>query len=115
MAVDRIGLRLADARRARETGVSVAEIVRRSIDTELRSLVVDDGEDAKPTTGFQRVVQRAVLHVQNSGRDEVTGADVRVLLVEDHAMVARGIEAALAVANPRPSTDSHFTVPTMKA
>ena len=47
------------------------------------------GEDAKPTTGFQRVVQRAVLHVQNSGRDEVTGANVLVALFterESHAV-----------------------------
>src|SRR3954463_9743966 len=40
------------------------------LDTELKSLVVDDGEDAKPTAGFQRVIQRAVIHVQSSGRDE---------------------------------------------
>jgi ATP-dependent Clp protease ATP-binding subunit ClpA len=51
--------------------------------------VIEDGEDAKPTTGFQRVVQRAVLHVQNSGRDEVTGANVLVALFterESHAV-----------------------------
>jgi ATP-dependent Clp protease ATP-binding subunit ClpA len=55
----------------------------------LITLVMDDGEDAKPTTGFQRVVQRAVLHVQNSGRDEVTGANVLVALFterESHAV-----------------------------
>src|SRR2546430_11724438 len=32
------------------------------VDQELITLVIEDGEDAKPTTGFQRVVQRAVLH-----------------------------------------------------
>ena len=48
------------------------------VDNELRSLVVDDGEDAKPTAGFQRVIQRAVIHVQSSGREEVTGANVLV-------------------------------------
>ena len=37
------------------------------LDTELKSLVVEDGEDAKPTAGFQRVIQRAVIHVQSSG------------------------------------------------
>ena len=50
---------------------------------------MDDSEEAKPTTGFQRVVQRAVLHVQNSGRDEVTGANVLVALFterESHAV-----------------------------
>ena len=59
------------------------------VDDELLTLVIEDGEDAKPTTGFQRVVQRAVLHVQNSGRDEVTGANVLVALFterESHAV-----------------------------
>ena len=58
------------------------------LDTELRSLIVDDGEDAKPTAGFQRVIQRAVIHVQSSGRDEVTGANVLVAVFserESHA------------------------------
>jgi ATP-dependent Clp protease ATP-binding subunit ClpA len=59
------------------------------IDEELATLTIDDGEDAKPTTGFQRVVQRAVLHVQNSGREEVTGANVLIALFserESHAV-----------------------------
>jgi ATP-dependent Clp protease ATP-binding subunit ClpA len=58
------------------------------VDDELTSLIVDDDEDAKPTAGFQRVIQRAVIHVQNSGRDEVTGANVLVALFaerESHA------------------------------
>ncbi|MFZ5668016.1 MAG: ATP-dependent Clp protease ATP-binding subunit ClpA [Pseudomonadota bacterium] len=58
------------------------------LDTELRSLVVEDGEDAKPTAGFQRVIQRAVIHVQSSGRDEVSGANVLVAVFserESHA------------------------------
>ncbi len=54
--------------------------VQKFIDTDLATLVIEDGEDAKPTTGFQRVVTRALLHVQNSGRDEVTGANVLVAL-----------------------------------
>ncbi|MEI9932393.1 MAG: Clp protease N-terminal domain-containing protein [Rhizomicrobium sp.] len=49
--------------------------LQKYVDEELMTLVIEDGEDAKPTTGFQRVVQRAVLHVQNSGRDEVTGGE----------------------------------------
>jgi len=63
--------------------------LQKYIDEELMTLVIEDGEDAKPTTGFQRVVQRAVLHVQNSGRDEVTGANVLVALFterESHAV-----------------------------
>ncbi|QUD88461.1 ATP-dependent Clp protease ATP-binding subunit ClpA [Phenylobacterium montanum] len=58
------------------------------LDTELSSLVVDDGEDAKPTAGFQRVMQRAVIHVQSSARDDVTGANVLVAIFserESHA------------------------------
>src|ERR1041385_7213477 len=63
--------------------------LRKYVDEELVTLVIEDGEDAKPTTGFQRVVQRAVLHVQNSGRDEVTGANVLVAIFterESHAV-----------------------------
>jgi ATP-dependent Clp protease ATP-binding subunit ClpA len=58
------------------------------IDNELKSLVVDGGDDAKPTAGFQRVIQRAVIHVQSSGRDEVSGANVLVAVFserESHA------------------------------
>ena len=58
------------------------------VDTELASLIVDDGEESKPTAGFQRVIQRAVIHVQSSGREEVTGANVLVAIFaerESHA------------------------------
>ena len=54
-----------------------------------RSLVVDSQEEAKATNGFQRVVQRAAFHVQSSGREEVTGANVLVALFterESHAV-----------------------------
>jgi len=58
------------------------------VDNELQSLIIDDGEEAKPTAGFQRVIQRAVIHVQSSGREEVTGANVLVAMFaerESHA------------------------------
>jgi ATP-dependent Clp protease ATP-binding subunit ClpA len=58
------------------------------IDKELSSLIVETGEEAKPTAGFQRVIQRAVIHVQSSGREEVTGANVLVAIFaerESHA------------------------------
>ncbi|MDB5439762.1 MAG: clpA, partial [Caulobacteraceae bacterium] len=58
------------------------------IDTELTALVLQNGEDAKPTSGFQRAIQRAVIHVQSSGRDEVSGANVLVAIFserESHA------------------------------
>ncbi len=50
------------------------------LDNELRELVTDDLDDVKPTAGFQRVVQRAAIHVQSSGREEVTGANVLVAM-----------------------------------
>ncbi|WP_299347628.1 AAA family ATPase, partial [uncultured Maritalea sp.] len=55
---------------------------------ELSSLVVDGDVDSTPTAAFQRVIQRAVIHVQSSGRDEVTGANVLVAIFaerESHA------------------------------
>ncbi len=58
------------------------------VDTELDNLVTELGEESKPTAGFQRVIQRAVIHVQSSGRDEVTGANVLVAIFaerESHA------------------------------
>ena len=59
------------------------------IDEELESLAIEEAVEAKPTTGFQRVVQRAVLHVQSSGRAEVTGANILVAIFserESHAV-----------------------------
>ena len=58
------------------------------VDTELANLVTDGRQDSKPTAGFQRVIQRAVIHVQSSGREEVTGANVLVAVFaerESHA------------------------------
>lgn len=58
------------------------------MDEELSSIVTDDDEHVHPTAAFQRVVQRAVLHVESSGRDEVTGANVLVSIFaerESHA------------------------------
>ena len=59
------------------------------LDKDLAGLVTERGGDPKPTAGFQRVVQRAAIHVQSSGRDEVTGANVLVALFserESHAV-----------------------------
>jgi hypothetical protein len=58
------------------------------VESELAGLVTDGAEDAKPTAGFQRVFQRAVIHVQSSGREEVTGANVLIAIFaerESHA------------------------------
>ena len=68
------------------------DMLRRSlttyIDTELGQMIAAEREDSKPTAGFQRVIQRAVIHVQSSGREEVTGANVLVAIFaerESHA------------------------------
>jgi ATP-dependent Clp protease ATP-binding subunit ClpA len=58
------------------------------LENELENLVTEGSEDSKPTAGFQRVIQRAVIHVQSSGREEVTGANVLVAIFaerESHA------------------------------
>ena len=59
------------------------------LDNELANLITSRIEDSKPTAGFQRVLQRAAIHVQSSGREEVTGANVLVALFserESHAV-----------------------------
>ena len=53
------------------------------IDTELQGLIHPGAEEAKPTSSFQRVLQRAAIHVQSSGREEVTGANVLVALFSE--------------------------------
>ena len=51
------------------------------IDDDLSNLITDvDGSEAVPTAAFQRVIQRAAIHVQSSGRTEVTGANVLVAI-----------------------------------
>ncbi|MDP5350516.1 MAG: AAA family ATPase, partial [Paracoccaceae bacterium] len=51
------------------------------IDDDLSNLVTDiEGSEAVPTAAFQRVIQRAAIHVQSSGRTEVTGANVLVAI-----------------------------------
>src|SRR5918996_998967 len=59
------------------------------VDNELTNLVSNHSDDAKPTASFQRVLQRAAIHVQSSGREEVTGANVLVAMFaerESHAV-----------------------------
>jgi ATP-dependent Clp protease ATP-binding subunit ClpA len=59
------------------------------VDNDLSNLITAHGGDAKPTAGFQRVLQRAAIHVQSSGREEVTGANVLVAMFserESHAV-----------------------------
>ncbi len=76
----------------RSCGISLPDLkdqLGQYIESELGYLVNKDAEDAKPTTAFQRVLQRAAIHVQSSGREEVTGANVLVALFserESHAV-----------------------------
>ncbi len=75
----------------RACGVDIEQLrgnLENYVDHDLASLIMASGEDAKPTAGFQRVIQRAVIHVQSSGREEVTGANVLVAIFaerESHA------------------------------
>ena len=67
-------------------GVDLAElgeVVKQYLDQEYQSLKTEDGADPQPTAGFQRVIQRAILHVQSSGKDTVTGANVLVALFSE--------------------------------
>ena len=67
----------------------LAEDVTNFLDVELDDLRLPHDSEPKPTAGFQRVIQRAVIHVQSSGREEVTGANVLVALFserESHAV-----------------------------
>ena len=51
------------------------------IEDDLSTLVTEiEGSEAVPTAAFQRVIQRAAIHVQSSGRTEVTGANVLVAI-----------------------------------
>jgi ATP-dependent Clp protease ATP-binding subunit ClpA len=76
----------------RACGVDIGKLrkdVTDYIDTELSNLAAARSDDAKPTAGFQRVLQRAAIHVQSSGREEVTGANVLIALFserESHAV-----------------------------
>jgi hypothetical protein len=62
--------------------------VRAYVDNELGTLVRDSGEAPRPTAGFHRVIQRAVIHVQSAGRPAVTAANLLVAIfseAESHA------------------------------
>ena len=63
--------------------------LEKAINASVSLLAEDDGRDTQPTLGFQRVLQRAVYHVQSSGKKEVTGANVLVAIFgekESHAV-----------------------------
>ena len=72
-------------------GVELGELsdtIALYLDDELDSLKITGTVDPSPTSGFQRVVQRAILHVQSSGKDVVTGANVLVALFSERESYA---------------------------
>ena len=68
----------------RACGVDLDELrltLTEFIDDDLSTLITEiEGSEAVPTAAFQRVIQRAAIHVQSSGRSEVTGANVLVAI-----------------------------------
>jgi ATP-dependent Clp protease ATP-binding subunit ClpA len=61
----------------------LGEVVKQYLDQEYQSLKTQEKGEPAPTAGFQRVIQRAILHVQSSGKDTVTGANVLVALFSE--------------------------------
>ena len=70
----------------RACGLSPEELknsIEDYLNQDLAYLVKPDVIEPKPTTGFQRVLQRSAIHVQSSGREEVTGANVLVAMYSE--------------------------------
>ena len=90
MTVEHLLLALLDNPSAAEVlracGINM-EKLKRNLQTFIREstpvLGPDDPRETQPTLGFQRVLQRAVLHVQSSGNKEVTGANVLVAIFSE--------------------------------
>jgi len=87
MTVEHLLLALLDNPSAeavlKATGVDFARLradLEDAIEKSVVKLDPEDGRDTQPTLGFQRVLQRAVYHVQSSGKKEVTGANVLVAI-----------------------------------
>jgi ATP-dependent Clp protease ATP-binding subunit ClpA len=95
MTVEHLLLALLDNRSAadvlRACGANLNALhdeISRFIEEHASILADDDERETQPTLGFQRVLQRAVFHVQSSGKKEVTGANVLVAIFgerESHA------------------------------
>lgn len=92
MTVEHLLLALLDNKAAREAlkacGANIDTIRAELTDfvKDTTPLILDGPEsdrETQPTLGFQRVLQRAVFHVQSSGKDEVTGANVLVAIFSE--------------------------------
>ena len=66
----------------------LTETVETFLRNELDDLVRDDGSDPRPTMSFQRAFERAILHVQGSGRGQATGANVLISLFQERESFA---------------------------
>ncbi len=107
------------------------------IDDDLSTLVTSvEGSEAVPTAAFQRVIQRAAIHVQSSGRTEVTGANVLVAIFAEREsnaayflqeqdmtrydavnFIAHGVAKDPSYGEPRPVTgaEEHHETPKAEA
>jgi ATP-dependent Clp protease ATP-binding subunit ClpA len=89
MTVEHLLLALLDIPRVHEIlkacDSNVTELRRQLVECidEQTPLLTDDEADVQPTLGFQRVLQRAVFHVQSSGKKEVTGSNVLVAIFSE--------------------------------
>jgi len=90
MTVEHLLLALLDIPQVHEIlkscNANIAELRRQlieCIDDQTPVLPEGDDSDVQPTLGFQRVLQRAVFHVQSSGKKEVTGANVLVAIFSE--------------------------------
>ncbi len=90
MTVEHLLLSILDAPRVREIlkscGADLARLqtdLQKFIDETTPALAADDDREVQPTLGFQRVLQRAVFHVQSSGKKEVTVANVLVAIFSE--------------------------------
>jgi len=90
MTVEHLLLALLDIPRVHEIlkacNSNIAELRRQLtefIDQATPRMSGDDENDVQPTLGFQRVLQRAVFHVQSSGKKEVTGSNVLVAIFSE--------------------------------
>jgi ATP-dependent Clp protease ATP-binding subunit ClpA len=96
MTVEHLLLAIVDTPKVREIlracGADVARLrkdLKDFIDQTTPRLKDDDDREVQPTLGFQRVLQRAVFHVQSSGKKEVTSANVLVAIFsEKHSHAA---------------------------
>ena len=92
MTVEHLLLALMDNSAARDAlkacGANIEQIKAELIEfvKDTTPLIMDEqanDRETQPTLGFQRVLQRAVFHVQSSGKDEVTGANVLVAIFSE--------------------------------